>query len=282
MSNPFLITGPAIVSVSGGRTSGYMLWRILQAHGGTLPADVHAVFANTGREMPATLDFVRDMQAAWNVPITWLEYRRAPGKITAEEVNHNSASRNGEPFEALVNAMASLPTPARRSCTTQLKVYTIKRWCKAQGWKHWTNVVGMRADEPRRVANVTARKGEPWTNLMPMAAAGVTVLDVAQFWKTQPFDLHLAGKWEGNCDGCFMKSRAQLARMFRDHPEQMIWWENIEQVQRGARGLVRKFHKPDFRPNYAAMADAVAASPMLPFDETMIEGGELCDAGCGI
>ena len=39
MSEPFLITGPAIISVSGGRTSGYMLWRILQAHGGTLFLD---------------------------------------------------------------------------------------------------------------------------------------------------------------------------------------------------------------------------------------------------
>lgn len=62
MSDPFRITGPAIISVSGGRTSAYMLWRILQAHGGTLPSDVHAAFANTGREMPATLDFVQDMQ----------------------------------------------------------------------------------------------------------------------------------------------------------------------------------------------------------------------------
>jgi len=47
----FLITGPAVISFSGGRTSAYMLWRILQAHGGILPDDVVVCFANTGREM---------------------------------------------------------------------------------------------------------------------------------------------------------------------------------------------------------------------------------------
>ncbi|WLG54047.1 hypothetical protein PSH77_15230 [Pseudomonas extremorientalis] len=47
--NPFLITGPAQIGVSGGRTSGQMLRRILDAHGGKLPADVHAFFENTGK-----------------------------------------------------------------------------------------------------------------------------------------------------------------------------------------------------------------------------------------
>lgn len=44
-----------------------MLWRILQAHGGTLPDDIVVCFANTGREMPATLDFVRDIGERWDV-----------------------------------------------------------------------------------------------------------------------------------------------------------------------------------------------------------------------
>lgn len=41
MSDPFLIEGPAAISFSGGRTSALMLRRILDAHGGTLPPDVH-------------------------------------------------------------------------------------------------------------------------------------------------------------------------------------------------------------------------------------------------
>ena len=50
MADPYLITGPALISFSGGRTSAYMLKMILDAHGGTLPDDVHVCFANTGKE----------------------------------------------------------------------------------------------------------------------------------------------------------------------------------------------------------------------------------------
>ena len=60
MIDPYFIKEPAAISFSGGRTSAYMLWRVLQAHGGTLPDHIKVVFANTGKEMPETLDFVRD------------------------------------------------------------------------------------------------------------------------------------------------------------------------------------------------------------------------------
>lgn len=43
MTHPsYKIQGPALISFSGGRTSGYMLHQIVQAHGGTLPDDVKA------------------------------------------------------------------------------------------------------------------------------------------------------------------------------------------------------------------------------------------------
>lgn len=278
MSDPFRIEGPAMISFSGGRSSAYMLHRVLCAHWGVLPSDVVVCFANTGREMPGTLDFVRDCGAAWNVPIVWLEFR-ARAKDGYEVVSHNSASRDGEPFAALLQAASALPNPVQRSCTTELKIRTMKRWIVAElGWKHWTNVIGLRADEMTRVEKKRGPSRERWTNAVPLADAGVTKPDVLAFWKAQPFDLGLAGPWEGNCDGCFLKSRASIMRMCRDHPVRMRWWPAMEAIPRGTKGVNRTFRRD--REPYAGLIDLVRRTPLLPLDETMHDLGEACD-GCG-
>lgn len=49
MSDPFKVDGLTAISFSGGRTSAYMLWRVLQAHGGALPDGVEVCFANTNK-----------------------------------------------------------------------------------------------------------------------------------------------------------------------------------------------------------------------------------------
>ena len=142
--------GKVLLSVSGGRTSGYMLHKLLDANC-TLPDRVKVVFANTGREMPETLRFVEQMQCRWGVKIDWLEYRKAKPKF--EVVNHNNASLNGRPFEECIESKAGgrfLPNQAMRFCTQEMKVLTIKRYLVSLGWKRWTNVVGIRADESHR------------------------------------------------------------------------------------------------------------------------------------
>lgn len=277
---PFRVSGPAIISFSGGRTSAYMLRRILDAHGGALPADVHAVFANTGREMPATLDFVQRCAAEWNVPVTWLEFtaRREDG---FRVVNHNGAGRDGEPFAALLENASALPNPVQRSCTQELKIRTIKRWCvAAHGWERWLNIVGIRADEPHRVNRRPTK--DRWTLAYPLADAGVTKADVLDFWAAQTFDLALAGPWEGNCDGCFLKSRAAIMRMIADHPERMIWWSRMEEQTRGSPGVNRVFRKD--RPTYSALAEHVRRTPRLPDTrrDRVLAALESCGVMCGI
>ena len=107
MKNPYKIEGPALISFSGGRTSGFMLKQIIDAHKGNLPDDIYVVFANTGKEMPETLDFVKDCADKWEIKITWLEldvdYNLEKEKrLFYKQVNYETASRNGEPFSKLI------------------------------------------------------------------------------------------------------------------------------------------------------------------------------------
>jgi len=156
MNDPFKIIEPTVISFSGGRTSGYMLWRILQSNNG-LPDDAIVCFANTGKEMEETLKFVHDCEKNWSVPITWLEFQQAElPKNRFKLVNYETASRNGEPFAASIdqNGKLYLPNPVARICTINLKIRVIHHYLKSLGWKHNENMdwVGIRADEQRRAA----------------------------------------------------------------------------------------------------------------------------------
>lgn len=82
--NPYVITEPTCISFSGGRTSAYMLYRVLEANNG-LPDMAKVCFANTGKEEEATLQFVHDCSVNWSVPITWLEYRADGYEVTSFE-----------------------------------------------------------------------------------------------------------------------------------------------------------------------------------------------------
>ena len=262
--DPFMIFGPAVISFSGGRTSAYMLWRVLQAHGGKLPDDVVVTFANTGREMPATLDFVQACQFAWNVPVIWLEYQRIDGKPAFEIVNHNTASRAGEPLERLFWAKSALPNPVQRFCTIEAKIRTIKRFIVAEyGWQHWTSAIGLRADESRRVLKALGPQRDRWTNTCPLHEAGIEEIDVLRFWRKQSFDLRLAGSWEGNCDGCFLKNKGAISRMFKDHPVRMQWWADQEAMKHGV-GAGGKFRAD--RAPYAEIAQLTKDQGVLEFD----------------
>lgn len=237
MSNPYVIEGPAVISFSGGRTSGYMLRQILNAG---LRPDVHVLFTNTGKERPETLAFIAEIQERWAVNVHWLEWREAePGFA---EVSVETAARHGEPFERLITLKSErreangktyglLPNPAMRFCTQYLKIDTAKRFIQQViGFTDWTNIMGIRYDEPRRwrIGGQDARNPHEWIDL-PLVAARVTEADVMAFWAAQPFDLQLRQS-EGNCDLCFLKHPRKRERIMRDRPDLAAWW--IEQERR--------------------------------------------------
>jgi len=249
MNDPFKITEPTVISFSGGRTSAYLLWRVLQSNNG-LPDDARAVFANTGKEAEETLEFVRDCSKHWNVHIDWVEYTSEEPKFKV--VDFDSASREGEPFEQVIRHYGKLPNPAQRWCTGILKIRTIHKFVRSLGWKHSesdnADFVGIRADEPRRAAKMNHAK-------IPLYVDGITKHDIQEFWNNQPFNLNLetinGETIKGNCDLCFLKALPKTIALIRKEPQRADWWIKMESIIDSTgyeQGAGDKFRKE--RPSY--------------------------------
>lgn len=252
--NPFIVDGPTCISFSGGRTSAYMLYKVLEANNG-LPKDAMVLFCNTGKEHEATLNFVNDCQINWNVPIIWLEYQVEEPRFKV--VNFNTASRNGEPFAELIRARQMLPNVRARFCTVELKIRAMSRYTKSLGWDDYTNFIGIRADEQRRVAKMRPdNKRED--AVMPLAKAGIVKANVLDFWEKNSFDLDLpiinGETIGGNCDLCFLKAMPKIMTLVKQEPHRAIWWENQEKyAQTVTSGVGNRFSLD--RPRYSEIAN---------------------------
>jgi hypothetical protein len=276
--SPYLIEGPAIIAFSGGESSGYMLCKIVEAHGGKLPDGVHVVTCNTGKERPEWLRFARQVGEHLSVYINLLEWRLdEPG---FEHVSFNSADMEGRTFAALIGHKGYLPNREAGYCSIELK--TRVSWAFARkelGWKNWKSVVGFRADEQPRVGGSIVRnllKKDCWQTVCPMASANVAKSDVAAFWEAMPFRLGTQNH-QNNCTLCWKKTDWKLDRNIRDEPGIEAWWvEQEERLLPKQEGLQRFKLDETMR----ARADRVARSPMfdLPTPDDLFD--ESCEGDC--
>ena len=231
MTNPFVTDENVLISFSGGRTSGLMLKMFIDANGGMLPGNYKVVFANTGKESPQTLDFVRDCAVNWNIEIVWLEFKCDDGdkpKQRWKQVSYETASRNGQPFADLIKMKTYLPNPVTRFCTINMKIRPIQFYCEqVLGWTEWNVAIGYRADEMNRVKKLANNK-EKFERFAPLAQIYVTKKLVSDFWQKQPFDLQLPNNNgitdHGNCDLCFLRGEYKRIRLIAENPQIADWW----------------------------------------------------------
>ncbi len=265
-----------------------LLHKMLEAYDGRLPANVRAVFANTGKEHEKTLVFIREMECRWQVPIAWVEYvYRADvrggisdPKNTFRVVDYDSASRHGEPLAMLIRAHKLLPNAHKCICTAELKVETAARFARTRlGW--WRprphSILGIRHDEPKRW---TKALWEECRTVYPLVDAHVSVRDVERFWSEQPFDLQIHRDL-GNCDLCFLKGRWKLMRLITQYPERAEWWIEQERFRRSVARNVRKPELTRFLMRYTY--EDLKNTPMMPFDELREEreANEAVSCFCG-
>ena len=116
------------------------------------------------------------------------------------------------------------------------------------GGAEYVALIGLRADEQVRVTRVGSRAGNPHANrgyegeqvYMPLADAGITREEVAEFWARQDFDLELPGDGAmSNCVYCFLKGSRNLGRVQAfmqagdgpetNTPQDVRWWDRMEE-----------------------------------------------------
>lgn len=254
----FKIPTPAVISFSGGRTSAFMLKQILNAYGGTLPEDIKVCFANTGKELPETLDFVHEVGKMWDIDIHWLELEisETPPIWRTKRVTYETASRKGEPFDELLIKSSMLPSIFRRICTIELKIKRIEQYMQYFGYTEWYSCLGLRYDEPKRVSDSKAQ-AQRYVNITPLYDEKITVGDVLEFWGKSNFDLQIPtinGKAAaGNCDLCFLKGTKTLVNLMHEKPELADWWIEKEEI------IGHNFRHN--RPNYIQLLDLSKEPP---------------------
>lgn len=141
---------PHVVKFSGGRTSGMMLFVLLES--GLLKAERGDVvlFNNTSAEHPKTYDFVRRckqvVEREYGIPFFWLEYQTYEDARNGEytrlssyrlvntqpwsETNPNGYRWRGEVYEELLSWAGFVPNKFQRTCTQHLKLETTRAFLK--------------------------------------------------------------------------------------------------------------------------------------------------------
>jgi hypothetical protein len=217
-----------IISFSGGRTSAYMLWWLLNEWDDRHNWEIIVVFANTGKEVEGTLFFVDECSQEWGVEIIWVEakckdengvpFSEKGWSVKHRVVTYETASRNGEPFEEMISVLG-IPSGNAPFCSKQLKRAAIESYASSIRWDDYKVAVGIRFDEDRPLDR--ERCLYPFIDIFPTIKR-----DVIIWFNKQPFNLEIHPD-DGNCDNCYKKGETILVRNMVRKPDSFLWWEKM-------------------------------------------------------
>jgi len=211
---------------SGGRTSAFLA-KYMKQH--SKYNNSIFIFMNTGKEREETLKFVNKCDLEFRLNLVYLEalVNNERGIGTSYKiVDFKTASRKGEPFEAMLNKYP-LPNNIASNCTRELKLRPIDSYLR-DNYKDFNiiKVVGIRADEAHR-KSVNA---ETENVIYPLCDEIKTDSRfIRNWWDKQSFDLELKD-YQGNCDLCFKKSLKKRLTIIKENPEIAKWWLQTEQT----------------------------------------------------
>ncbi len=263
------------VSTSGGRTS-MMMARFIQLTLGIQGTQLKYVFVNTGQEHEKTLEFVDRCDREWGLGIVWLEAVVHAGKkgSTHRVVTFETASRNGEPFEAVIGKYG-IPNRSYPHCNRELKLNPMKSYVNSIGWGSVPAAVGIREDEPKRLKDYAESQGivYPFAYWWPQDKQ-----DVLTWWEGQTFDLGIQER-EGNCKWCWKKTFTKHAANIASNPE----WYDFPRRMEAVHGMTNRQNKQVFFRGALSTDDlfkAVVGSDLRAIPREEESGGctESCEA----
>lgn len=223
------MTSRLLISFSGGETSAYMTWALLNQR---THDDVVVVFANTGQERDETLEFVRRCDAHFGFGTVWIEGVQYPGERKSAGfriVNFDTADREGRTFEEYV-AKYGIPNANYPGCTRDLKLNPIWAYVASIGWARGTydTAVGIRADEIDRISvNAPANR-----IIYPLVKRGIKKPHINEWFGRQPFRLHdgTVKGYHTNCKWCWKKSFRKHLTLIGESPEIYDFPRRMEQL----------------------------------------------------
>ena len=214
-----------VIMFSGGRTSAFLAKYIKENDN---YEDCVFAFLNTGKEREETLVFADKCDKEFGLNLVWLEavvnngYRKG---TTHKIVSFETASRKGEPFEAMLNKYP-IPNNKASNCTRELKQRPIDSYLRDNHKsREIIRVIGIRADEAHRKSNNAIKEKV----IYPLCDEfKVDSNFIRSWWSRQSFDLGLKD-YEGNCDLCFKKSLKKRLTIIKENPEVAKWWLEMEE-----------------------------------------------------
>lgn len=161
-----------IVSFSGGRTSAYLVCRMIAKY-----KNVLVVFMDTGCEHPATYQFLRDIVEYWGVEVIAIRMRIAAslrGRNSYYRVPLSDLKWDTRYMKALISKLGTF-TARQPHCTRDLKRRTFEKFIAKEipdgNYEAW---LGIRFDEPKRLWGVHA--------FSYLRKQGLSPDDCAQLW----------------------------------------------------------------------------------------------------
>ena len=256
-----------VISFSGGETSAFMLGWMLKNKAHEY-SGVTVLFANTGQENEETLEFVDKVGRHFGVDIVWLEAAPNPYKgsgTTHRVVTFSTASRNGEPFEEVIQKYG-IPNHAYPHCTRELKLQPMTSYLRDAGILSSPHVkaIGIRHDEIDRMQHDAREKNiiYPLISMRPMTKPLIN-----QYWSEMPFRLNLKG-YQGNCKWCWKKSLRKQLTIAHETPSAFDFPERMEGLYGLAGHNVDGNKRVFFRGNMSTLEiRRLARQPFSPADD---------------